>query len=179
MLPVSPVKIPLAKSGSITVAAISSAMLNQKDEKAVPSAAEKKEEKAPEAVVADRKTAVSKAEVKAEDTKKVYHPDADVKKYESAMKAGKAAEAKKDYSMALWHYWQAADAGVQEAAPYMALAKLNIKRDERAAAEKAYKTALKYGAERDGELEKIFEKEAEVLPSVEEDSMESRTGKSK
>lgn len=177
MLPVSPVKIQLTKDTSLTVAAISSAVtgLNGEKDKSgemEKAAEEKKDGETGDKTVAEKKDSGRDTETGQEDKKKVYHPDADVKKYESAMKAGKEAEEKGDYSMALWHYWQAADAGVQEAAPYMALAKLNIKRDEKPAAEKAYRTALKYGADRDEELEKIFEKEAEELPKVGEDSKE-------
>ncbi|MBP5182988.1 MAG: hypothetical protein J6331_08195, partial [Lentisphaeria bacterium] len=76
------------------------------------------------------------------------------KRYQDSMKAGLDAEKKGDYSMALWHYWQAADADPKASAPYISLAGLNLKRNEKEAAEKAYQKALQLGAPRDAALEK-------------------------
>lgn len=72
----------------------------------------------------------------------------------AAMKEGEKAEKEGDLSMALWHYWQAADAGEKDPLPYMALARINIMRKDAPAAEKAYRKALELGGKRNEAWEK-------------------------
>ena len=56
--------------------------------------------------------------------------------------------------MALWHYWQAADMADKQPDPYMALAKLHLKRKEFDSALKAYEKAILNGGKRDSKLVK-------------------------
>ena len=150
-LPLSALRIPVRQDGKKTSVSFKAAALpsaerkGQEEEKTIVH----KEVKEAASTVPEKKT-LAASSVKTEE-KKVN------KTYLDAMKKGAEAEKQGDYSMALWHYWQAADAGEKEFAPYLALTKLNIKRNEKDAAEKAYQKALQLGAPRDGELEKLFE----------------------
>ena len=76
------------------------------------------------------------------------------KEYYAAMKQGADAEKAGDFGMALWHYWQAADMADKQPDPYMALAKLHLKRKEFDSALKAYEKAILNGGKRDSKLEK-------------------------
>ena len=76
------------------------------------------------------------------------------KEYHAAMKQGADAEKAGDFGMALWHYWQAADMADRQPDPYMALAKLHLKRKEFDSALKAYQKAILNGGKRDSKLEK-------------------------
>ena len=68
----------------------------------------------------------------------------------------RAAEAKKDWGTALWQYWRAADIAGKRPEPYLALVRIHLQRNEKESAEKAYRKALQYGAERDASLEEQF-----------------------
>ncbi|MBO4647729.1 MAG: hypothetical protein J5806_06185 [Lentisphaeria bacterium] len=76
------------------------------------------------------------------------------KAYRELMKKGADAEQAGDLGMALWHYWQAADAAEKRPEPYFALARLHLKRKELESALKAYEKAIGNGGERDAALEK-------------------------
>ena len=80
------------------------------------------------------------------------------KEYHAAMKQGTDAEKAGDFGMALWHYWQAADIAEKQPDPYMALAKLHVKRKEFDSALKAYQKAVLNGGKRDLELEREINK---------------------
>ena len=80
------------------------------------------------------------------------------KEYHAAMKRGSDAEKAGDFGMALWHYWQAADIAEKQPDPYMALAKLHVKRKEFDSALKAYQKAVLNGGKRDLELEREINK---------------------
>ena len=74
------------------------------------------------------------------------------------MQQGAAAEKSGDLGMALWHYWQAADMADKQSDPYMALARLHVKRKELDSALKAYEKAILNGGKRDLQLEKTINK---------------------
>ena len=83
-------------------------------------------------------------------------PTYNVREYSQAMDQARAAEAKKDWGTALWQYWRAADIAGKKAEPYLALVRVHLQRNEKESAEKAYRKALQYGAERDTSLEEQF-----------------------
>ncbi len=80
----------------------------------------------------------------------------DEKAYLEAMANARAAETKKDLGTALWQYWRAADIAVERPEPYLNLVRIHLLRKEKDSAEKAYRKALQYGAERDMSLEDQF-----------------------
>ncbi len=96
--------------------------------------------------------------VKSEESALVVEekPAYDVKEYQQAMDNARAAETKKDWGTALWQYWRAADIAGKKAEPYLALVRVHLQRNEKESAEKAYRKALQYGAERDTSLEEQF-----------------------
>ena len=83
-------------------------------------------------------------------------PTYNVREYQQAMDQARAAEAKKDWGTALWQYWRAADIAGKRPEPYLALVRIHLQRNEKESAEKAYRKALQYGAERDASLEEQF-----------------------
>lgn len=85
-------------------------------------------------------------------------PKGDPAKYEAAMKSARESEAQGDRIKALWHYWVAADAGVNRFEPYLELARLQLLNGDRDDAEKSYETALKLGAKRSEAIEKELKK---------------------
>ena len=93
----------------------------------------------------------------ARKTAKEVNPEVKLpKEYHAAMKQGADAEKAGDFGMALWHYWQAADMADKQPDPYMALAKLHLKRKEFDSALKAYEKAILNGGKRDSKLEKAI-----------------------
>ncbi|MBO5762177.1 MAG: hypothetical protein J6S53_11635 [Lentisphaeria bacterium] len=154
LLPLSALRIPVRQSGKNTRVSFKSAALPDDVR------TKAKEEKVTEKVAVKEEKAIAEKEEKS--VKKQESVKKENKQYTEAMKKGAQAEKEGDYSMALWHYWQAADAGEKEFAPYIALAKLNIKRNEKDAAEKAYQKALQLGAPRDEALEKAFQETGDL-----------------
>ena len=104
---------------------------------------------------------VKKAVKSQKDTKVVKAKKAPGKEYLTAMKQGQEAVKKGDLGMALWYYWQAADAGVDMPEPYFALTKLHIKRKEWSSAAGTYKKAIAYGGEEDKKLAEEIQKNLE------------------
>ncbi len=121
------------------------------------SAAPSSQPKAAQPPQAAAKTAAPKnlPAVTAKKPEKEVKPEVKLtKEYHAAMKQGADAEKAGDFGMALWHYWQAADMADKQPDPYMALAKLHLKRKEFDSALKAYEKAILNGGKRDPKLEK-------------------------
>ncbi|MBO4304997.1 MAG: hypothetical protein J6A21_10465 [Lentisphaeria bacterium] len=179
-LPISALHIPFKGHGKKSVVAVKSTydpITRTSAEAPLPGKTEKQEEGKSESSestssgkqqTAETKTASSSESSSA--TASATPATAEEKRFRDAMKAGGEAEQKKDYSMALWHYWQAVDASPRDASPYMALARLNLKRNEKDAAEKAYQKALQLGAVRDTEMEKEFGVGTSSVEQEEKDS---------
>ena len=77
-------------------------------------------------------------------------------KFEEAMKEAQRAENAKDFSTALWHYLIAADTDPSSSLAQISLARVHYAMKHADNALKAYEKALKLGAKRDPELEKML-----------------------
>jgi len=94
--------------------------------------------------------AEAKEKAAAETPKPAKKP---AKSFDDCMASANAALAKKDWDVAMWNFWRAAEADPKSPAPYLGLAQAYISKGESFDAKKAYEKALELGAPADQAIE--------------------------
>lgn len=93
-----------------------------------------------------------------QEDQEIKEEPVDTAKYDSLMAQAAAAEKDKKFDDALWLYLQAADVNPKNPAPQMAIAFLHCYYEDFASAGKAYDKALRLGAAKNKDLEKLLKR---------------------